>query len=54
MPKPDIPFIQGDQLATQFLRCCGDPVRVAPGIEAPAARGTVFGTTHCDPIAEDG
>ena len=48
MSKPNILFLQVDQLAAQFLRCYGDPVCIAPHVEALAARGTVFETAYCN------
>ncbi|MEO9515849.1 MAG: choline-sulfatase [Paracoccaceae bacterium] len=46
--KPNILFIQVDQLAAQFLRCYGDQVVHAPNLDRLAAEGTVFETAYCN------
>ncbi|MEM9104204.1 MAG: choline-sulfatase [Pseudomonadota bacterium] len=46
--KPNILFIQVDQLAAQFLRCYGDSICIAPNLDALAAHGTVFETAYCN------
>ncbi len=46
--RPNILFIQVDQLAAQFLGCYGDPVCQAPNLDRLAADGTVFQTAYCN------
>ncbi len=46
--KPNILFIQVDQLAAQFLRFYGDKICHAPNLERLAAEGTVFETAYCN------
>ncbi len=46
--KPNIVFIQVDQLAAQFLRCYGDEICHAPNLERLASEGTVFETAYCN------
>ena len=46
--KPNILFIQVDQLAAQFLRCYGDEICHAPNLDRLAATGTVFETAYCN------
>ena len=46
--KPNILFIQVDQLAAQFLRCYGDKICHAPNLDRLAAEGTVFETAYCN------
>lgn len=46
--KPNILFIQVDQLAAQFLRCYGDTVCHAPNLDRLAEDGTVFETAYCN------
>ena len=46
--RPNILFIQVDQLAAQFLRCYGDTVCHAPNLDRLAEQGTVFDTTYCN------
>ncbi|WP_317055375.1 choline-sulfatase [Roseovarius rhodophyticola] len=48
MSRPNILFIQVDQLAAQFLRSYGDPVCHAPNLDKLASEGTVFETTYCN------
>ncbi|MEL7258808.1 MAG: sulfatase-like hydrolase/transferase, partial [Pseudomonadota bacterium] len=48
MTRPNILFIQVDQLAAQFLRCYGDPVCHAPNLGKLADEGTVFETAYCN------
>ncbi len=48
MQKPNILFIQVDQLAAHFLRCYGDNVCHAPNLERLAERGTLFETAYCN------
>ncbi len=46
--KPNILFIQVDQLAAQFLSCYGDNVCHAPNLDRLAEQGTVFETAYCN------
>ena len=46
--KPNILFIQVDQLAAQFLKCYGDTVCHAPNLDRLAAEGVVFETAYCN------
>ena len=46
--KPNILFIQVDQLGAQFLGCYGDPVCHAPNLDRLASGGTVFETAYCN------
>ena len=46
--RPNILFIQVDQLAAKFLRCYGDQICHAPNLDQLAAEGTVFETTYCN------
>ncbi|NNE80550.1 MAG: choline-sulfatase [Silicimonas sp.] len=46
--RPNILFIQVDQLAAQFLRCYGDAICHAPNLDKLAATGTVFETAYCN------
>ncbi len=48
MSRPNILFIQVDQLAAQFLRSYGDPVCHAPNLDKLASKGTIFETTYCN------
>lgn len=48
MARPNIMFIQVDQLAAQFLRSYGDTVCQAPNLDALAKQGTVFETAYCN------
>lgn len=48
MSRPNILFIQVDQLAAQFLRSYGDPVCHAPNLDKLASEGTVFETAYCN------
>lgn len=48
MTRPNILFVQVDQLAAQFLRCYGDTVCHSPNLDRLAAEGTVFDTTYCN------
>lgn len=46
--RPNILFIQLDQLAAKFLRCYGDTVCQAPNLDRLAENGTVFETAYCN------
>ncbi|MEM0947354.1 MAG: choline-sulfatase [Pseudomonadota bacterium] len=46
--RPNILFIQVDQLAAQFLRCYGDSVCHAPNLDRLASEGMVFETAYCN------
>ncbi|MFK7765445.1 MAG: choline-sulfatase [Roseobacter sp.] len=46
--KPNILFIQVDQLAAQYLRCYGDTLCHAPNLDRLAEQGTVFETAYCN------
>ncbi|MEL6283160.1 MAG: choline-sulfatase [Pseudomonadota bacterium] len=46
--KPNILFLQVDQLSAQSLRTYGDSVCHAPNLEALAAEGVVFETAYCN------
>lgn len=46
--KPNMLFIQVDQLAAQFLRCYGDTICHAPNLDRLADQGTVFETAYCN------
>ena len=46
MERPNILFIQVDQLLAQALGCYGDPVCRAPNLERLAAQGVVFETAY--------
>ncbi|MEM1266705.1 MAG: choline-sulfatase [Pseudomonadota bacterium] len=46
--KPNILFLQVDQLAAQFLRCYGDTICHTPNLDRLAAEGTVFETAYCN------
>ena len=46
--RPNILFIQVDQLAAQFLRSYGDTICYAPNLDRLAAEGTVFETAYCN------
>ncbi len=46
--KPNILFIQVDQLAAQFLGCYGDQIGHAPNLDRLAEQGTVFETAYCN------
>ncbi|MEO1681035.1 MAG: choline-sulfatase [Pseudomonadota bacterium] len=48
MTRPNILFLQVDQLAASYLRCYGDAVCHAPNLERLAERGTVFDTAYCN------
>lgn len=46
--RPDILFIQVDQLLAQSLACYGDPVAKTPNLDRLAADGVVFETAYCN------
>ncbi len=46
MERPNILFIQVDQLLAQALGCYGDPVCRAPNLDRLAAQGVVFETAY--------
>ncbi len=48
MTRPNILFIQVDQLTAASLRCYGDPVCHAPNLDHLAESGTVFETAYCN------
>ena len=48
MARPNILFIQVDQLMAKALRIYGDPVCHAPNIDRLASRGTVFEAAYCN------
>lgn len=48
MSRPNILFIQVDQLTAASLRCYGDTVCHAPNLDRLAETGTVFETAYCN------
>lgn len=48
MSRPNVLFIQVDQLTAASLRCYGDTVCHAPNLDALADNGTVFDTAYCN------
>ena len=48
MTKPNILFIQVDQLAAASLKFYGDPVCHAPSLDTLAANGVVFENAYCN------
>lgn len=48
MARPNILFIQVDQLTAASLRCYGDTVCHAPNLDGLAETGTVFDTAYCN------
>lgn len=48
MTRPNILFIQVDQLTAASLRCYGDTVCHAPNLDRLADTGTVFETAYCN------
>ncbi len=48
MARPNILFIQVDQLTAASLRCYGDTVCHAPHLDRLAESGTVFDTAYCN------
>ncbi|MEO0371070.1 MAG: choline-sulfatase, partial [Pseudomonadota bacterium] len=48
MKRPNILFIQVDQLTAASLRCYGDTVCHAPNLDHLAQTGTVFDTAYCN------
>ncbi len=45
--KPNILFIQADQLTASFLGAYGNSIVKAPNIDALARRSTVFDSAYC-------
>lgn len=48
MPPPNILFIQVDQLSARAIKSYGDPVCVAPNLDALAESGVVFDRALCN------
>ncbi len=48
MARPNILFVQVDQLMAKALRAYGDPICHAPNLDRLAARGAVFDTAYCN------
>jgi len=46
--RPNILFIQVDQLTAQTLKSYGDGICHAPTLDALAANGVVFETAYCN------
>ena len=46
--KPNILFIQADQLTASFLGAYGNSIVKAPNIDALARRSTVFDSAYCN------
>jgi len=46
--KPNILFIQADQLAAPALACYGNPTVLSPNVDALAERGVTFVNHYCN------